>query len=134
MPPHKIWNQWKRLVVNRETPKKLKYTASDLSPLNIKLVSTEDKDADRTSWFEPWDGLDKLVLTEPESLQKLPTLDLEADQRLDVPSRQSQHYEVCYQLWYAIKDRTENYADLANLPRTHPGISLSMIRPWSKIE
>ncbi|KAJ5431529.1 hypothetical protein N7445_009261 [Penicillium cf. griseofulvum] len=95
-PSSKVWDQWRRLVVNRDTPKKLKYTTSDLSPLNIKLVST--KDIGHASWFEPWDGLDKLTLTEPESLNKLPTLDLEADQKLDVPSRQDRHYSVCYEL------------------------------------
>ncbi|CAI7609287.1 unnamed protein product [Penicillium viridicatum] len=86
MSPHnlssKVWNQWSRLVVNRDTPKKLKYTTSDLAPPNIKLVSS--KDTDNTSWFEPWDKLDKLTLTEPKSLNKLPTLDLEADEKLDI--------------------------------------------------
>lgn len=87
-------------MVNRETPKKLKYTTSDLSPLNIKLVSTND--TAYTSWFKPWDRLDRLTLTEPKSLNKLLTLDLEADQKLDVPSRQQRYYSVCYELWYAI--------------------------------
>lgn len=82
----KVWGQWSRLVVNRDTPKKLKYTTSDLAPLNIKLVSS--KDTDNASWFEPWDKLDKLTLTEPESLNKLPTLDPEADKKLDVRKRQ----------------------------------------------
>ncbi|CAG8265896.1 unnamed protein product [Penicillium nalgiovense] len=83
---------------------------------------------------KPWDRLDKLTLTEPESLNKLPTLDLEADQKLDVPSRQQRYYSVCYELWYAIQDRTDSYADIANFPCTHPGESLSTIRPWSKID
>lgn len=64
-------------MVNRGDPKKLKYTTSDLSSLNIKLVSAND--TDYVSWFEPFDGLDNLTLTEPESLNKLPTLDQEAD-------------------------------------------------------
>lgn len=136
MSPHnlssKVWDQWRRLVVNRDTPKKLKYTAADLSPLNIKLVST--KHTDHASWFEPWDRFDKLTLTEPEALNKLPTLDLEADHKLDVLSRQHRHYSVCYELWYAIQDRLDSYADIANCSRTHPGESLSTIRPWSKID
>lgn len=128
----KVWGQWSRLVVNRDTPKKLKYTTSDLAPLNIKLVSAND--TDDTSCFEPWDKLDKLTLTEPESLNKLPTLDLEADEVLDVSTRQQRHSSFCYELWYAIQDRIDSYSDFAGLPRTHPGVSLSMIRPWSRIE
>ncbi|KGO66562.1 hypothetical protein PITC_079900 [Penicillium italicum] len=128
----KVWGQWSRLVVNRDTPKKLKYTTSDLAPLNIKLVSGND--TNDFSWFEPWDNLGNLTLTEPESLNKLPTLDLEADEKLDVRTRQQRHHSYCYALWYAIQDRTESYSDLADFPRTHPGVSLSRIRPWSKIE
>lgn len=131
MPPRnqssKVWGQWSRLVVNRDTPKKLKYTTSDLAPLNIKLVSAND--TDDASWFEPWDKLDNLTLTEPESLNKLPTLDLEADEVLDVGTRQQRHSSFCYELWYAIQDRIDSYSDFAGLPRTHPGVSLSMMRP-----
>ncbi|KAJ9483970.1 hypothetical protein VN97_g9424 [Penicillium thymicola] len=47
-------------------------------------------------------------------------------------SRQLRHCSVCYGLWYAIQDLTEGYADLANFP--DPGVSLSTIRPWSKID
>lgn len=128
MPPHnlssKVWGQWRRLVVKCDDPKKLKYTTSDLSSLNIKLVSAND--TDHASWFEPFYRLDKLTLMESESLNKLPTLDLEAGQKLDVPSRQLRHCSVCYGLWYAIQDRIESYADLANFP--DPGESLSTIR------
>ncbi|CAI7621493.1 unnamed protein product [Penicillium viridicatum] len=92
----KVWGQWSRLVVNRNTPKKLKYTTSDLAPLNIKLVS--GKDTDDASWFKPWDKLDKLTLTEPESLHELLTLDLEADEKLDVRDRQQEHSSFCYDL------------------------------------
>ncbi|KAJ5146134.1 uncharacterized protein N7515_000698 [Penicillium bovifimosum] len=137
MPPRKLrskpWDQWNRLVVNSKTPKttKLKYTTSDLAPLNIKLVS--DKDTDDASWFEPWDKLDKLTLAEPQSLNKLLTLDLEAVENLDMLKRHQQRKSFCIDLWYAIDARTSNYSDRADLPRTDPGVSLSMIRPWLPI-
>jgi hypothetical protein len=138
MPPRKLrskpWDQWNRLVVNSKTPKtkKLKYTTSDLAPLNIKLVS--GRDTDDASWFEPWDKLDKLTLAEPQSLNKLQTLDLEAVEKLDMLTRHQRHKSFCIDLWYAIEARTSNYSDRADLPRTHPGVSLSMIRPWLPIE
>lgn len=96
-------------MVNRDAPKKLKYTTSDLAPLNIKLVS--GKDTDDASWFEPWDKLDKLTLTEPGALKKPRTLDLEADEQLDVRTRQQRHFSFCFDLWYAIQHRTGSYSD-----------------------
>jgi len=112
-------------VVNRDEPKKPMYTASDLAPLNIELVS--DNDTRDNFRFEPFDAT--LTLMKGASPRKLRTLDLEADANLGVRELESQHKDYCYGLWYAIEEREQSYS----MP-TQPVVPLSVMRPWSKIE